>query len=318
MSIRPACVFLASLLLVTAVGCSLHGQGKDSEALLLTVYTGQGGTVYRINVDGKDRKELFKPTAGVSYVSVSGNSRNGPLVVVTRETKNGVPEDQIKLCELAGDRCELITTEDGYKGNGVLSPDNRQVVFSVSPPQPYGRHRLWVSDLQTKKTQQLTKDTPADNQSWDSYPLWRPDGKEIAFIRATLDVRSNKIATRLRHIPSSGGEPRPLLSTDEPVAGYCYSPDGSRLAAFTSRGLDLIDLPSGNTKTLLPWASIPDRIFRASGMIWFPLHNTIVFALANDKMGEYELWSVPADGQAASVVYKQPAIQMVVSSRLSP
>jgi dipeptidyl aminopeptidase/acylaminoacyl peptidase len=243
---------------------------------------------------------------------------SGPLAVVTRQTKNGVAKDQINLCERGGDRCEQIATEDGYKGFAVLSPDNRQVVFSLSPPEPYGRHRLWISDLETKKTQQLTKDTQADNQSWDQYPLWRPDGKEIAFIRATRDATARKIVTSLQHIPSSDGEPQPLLSTNEAIAGYCYSPDGSRLAAFTTRGLDLIDLPSGHTTTLLAWASIPDRIFRASGMVWFRLHNTIAFALFNSKTSEYELWSVPTDGGPASVVYNQPAVQMMISSRLTP
>ena len=300
MSIRSTCVYLANLLVVTAFGCSSHRPAKDSEALLLTVYTGAGSKVYRVGADGKERKELFKATEGVNYVYVSGNSMSGPLVVVTRQTSNGVPDDQIKLCELEGGRCEQIATEDGYKGFGVLSPDGRQVVFSLSPPEPYGRHRLWISDLETRKTQQLTKDTPADNQSWDSYPLWSADGKEIAFIRATRDGSSGKVATSLHHIPSSGGEPKPLLSTNEAIAGYCYSPDGAQLAAFTSRGLDLIDLSSGNAKTLLTWNSIPNRLFRASGMVWFPLHKTIAFALFNSQTNEYELWSVPADGRPAS------------------
>jgi len=318
MSIRSTCLYLANLLVVAAFGCSPHKPGKDSEALLLTAYTTAGSKVYRIGADGKDRKELFKSTDGVNYIFVSGNSTRGPLVVVKREHKNGIPEDQINLCELESDRCQPIAeTEHGYKGYGVLSPDNRQVVFSMSPPEPYGRHRLWVFELETRKTQQLTKDTPADSQSWDSYPLWRPDGKEIAFIRATRDASGGKIATSLQHIPASGGEPTPLLSTNEPIAGYCYSPDGSRLAAFTSRGLDLIDLSSGDRTTLLAWGSIPDRMFRASGMVWFPLRNTIAFALHNDKTNEFELWSVPANGKPASVLYKQPAVQITISSSLS-
>lgn len=318
MSIRSTCVYLANLLVVTAFGCSPFKPGKGAEGFLLTVYTVAGSKVYRVSADGKDRKQVFKATEGINYVYVSGNSMNGPLVVVTRQTQNGFPSDQIKLCEPASDRCEQIVTENGYKGYGVLSPDSRQVVFSMSPPEPYARHRLWIFDLEQKRTQQLTKDTPADSQSWDSYPLWRPDGKEIAFIRATRDASANKIITSLQHIPSTGGEPKPLLSRDETIAGYCYSADGSRLAAFTSRGLDLIDLPSEHTITLLTWASIPNRIFRASGMVWFPVSNTIVFALANNQTNEFELWSVPADGRPGSVVYKKAAIQMTVSSRLSP
>lgn len=316
MSIRSTCLYLVNLLVVAAFGCSAHKSGEDSEALLLTAYTGAGCKVYRIGADGKDRKELFKSTDGGNYIYVSGNSTRGPLVVVKRETKNGAPEDHINLCEVGSNRCQPIAeTEHGYKGYGVLSPDSRQVVFSMSPPEPYGRHRLWIFDLETKETQQLTRDTPADSQSWDSYPLWRPDGKEIAFIRATRGT--NSIATSLQRVPASGGEPTPLLSTNEPIAGYCYSPDGSRLAAFTSRGLELIDLSSEERTTLLGWGSIPDRKFHASGMVWFRIHNTIAFALHNDKTNEFELWSVPADGKPASVLYKQPAAQMTVSSSLS-
>jgi len=319
MSIRSTCLYLANLIVVTAFGCSPHRAANDSEALLLTVYTGAGSKVYLVSADGKDRKELFKSTEGDNYVYVSGNSTSGPLVVVKRHIKSGVPEDLINLCELGNDQCQpIVETEHGYKAFGVLSPDNRQVVFSISPPEPYGRHRLWIFDLETRNTQQLTKDTPADNQSWDSYPLWRPDGKEIAFIRATRDASNHKIVTSLQHIPASGGEPEPLLSTNEPIAGYCYSPDGSRLAAFTSRGLDLIDVSSGHPTTLLAWTSISDRMFSASGMVWFPLHNTIAFALLNNQTSEFELWSVPADGKPASVLFKQQAGQMTVSSCLHP
>ncbi len=122
MSIRSTSVYLANLLVVTALGCSTR---KDSEALLLTVYTGSGSTVYRVGAEGKDRKELFKPSANVNYVYVSGNSISGPLVVVKRQTTNGPPEDQINLCELGSDRCQPIAeTEHGFKGYGVLSPDN--------------------------------------------------------------------------------------------------------------------------------------------------------------------------------------------------
>ena len=316
MSIRSTCVYLANLLVVAAFGCSAHKPGEDSEALLLTTYTGAGSKVYRVGADGKDRKELFKSTDGANYIYVSGNSKRGPLVVVKRETRNGKPEDQINLCEVGSNSCQPIAeTEHGYKGYGVLSPDSRQVVFTMSPPEPYGRHRLWIYNLETRETQQLTKDTPADNQSWDSYPLWRPDGKEIAFIRAIRGASS--IATSLQRVPASGGEPTPLLSTNEPIAGYCYSPDGLRLAAFTSRGLELIDLSSEDRTILLGWGSIPDRKFHASGIVWFRIHNTIAFALHNDKTNEFELWSVPADGKPASVLYKQPASQMTVSSNLS-
>ncbi len=319
MSIRSTCLYIAHLLIVTAFGCSAHRPEKDSEALLITAYTSAGSRVYKIGADGKDRKELFKSTEGVNYVYVSGNSTLGPLVVVTRQIKNGVAEDRIDLCELGGDRCQQIAAdEDGYKGFAVLSPDNRQVVFSLSPPEPYGRHRLWISDLDTRKTRQLTKDTPADHQSWDQYPLWRPDGKEIAFIRATRDATAGKIVTSLQHISASGGEPKPLLTTNEAIAGYCYSPDGLRLAAFSTRGLDLIDLSSEHITTLLTWEAIPNRIFRASGMVWHPLSNTIAFALFNSQTDQYELWSVPADGRPASVVYKQTAGQVTVSSHLSP
>jgi hypothetical protein len=71
-------------------GCLHRLERHRSDRRLLTVFTAEGGKVYTVGADGKDRKELFKSTEGVNYVYVSGNSTSDPLVVLTRQTKNGV------------------------------------------------------------------------------------------------------------------------------------------------------------------------------------------------------------------------------------
>ncbi|MDQ2983717.1 MAG: hypothetical protein M3R70_07310 [Actinomycetota bacterium] len=67
-------------------------------------------------------------------------------------------------------------------------------------------------------------------------PVWSPDGRQIAFVRAR----------QLLLIPRSGGRARFLRTgTDVYPGGISWSPDGTRIAFSGGVGLRTIDVRSG-------------------------------------------------------------------------
>lgn len=305
------------LLALTALGCSQPHLRKDSEVILFSVIALGGVKIFTVGGDGSSPSRLFQSQGNRHYIYASGNSLKGPLVVLLREINSkGEAEEQLYLYQPGSHEWQRLTTRDGYKGPGVLSPNNLQIAFTLSPKEPYGRHRIWLADAKTGETLQLTSDTLEDRQSWDQYLAWHPDGHEIAFLRARLV--NQMVVTSLQAVSSTTGQTRQLLLTDEPIAGFCYSPTGDKIAAFTSNGLEVIQLQTETRTTLMPWTSTPDRIFRASGMIWSPITDAIAFALFNSATEEYELWTVPVNGTPPTIIYKEKALQILVSSFLQP
>lgn len=125
-----------------------------------------------------------------------------------------------------------------------LSPDGRRIVFTRSKRYnlregvPIDSH-IWIMNLDGTGLKQLTF-----GEDIDFYPRWSPDGKRIAFVRASKKaIREEKqaISIMLMNVDGSDisrwyeGRVSTLLS---------WSPDGKRVVFNT--GSSLWILPSGS------------------------------------------------------------------------
>jgi dipeptidyl aminopeptidase/acylaminoacyl peptidase len=63
-----------------------------------------------------------------------------------------------------------------------------------------------------------------------------PDGSTVAFTLATTDLAANRVTTRLMTVPARGGQAQPVPGAPEGPSNIRWSPKGSRLAFFASRG----------------------------------------------------------------------------------
>ena len=116
-----------------------------------------------------------------------------------------------------------ITFEDFIALKGVsdpqLSPDGKWVAYTVTTPSLQdnrGISRIWVAEVATGRSRQLTGGPGSDRQ-----PRWSPDGKTLAFI-ATRDS-----GAQVWLLPIGGGDARKLSSLADGASDPIWLPNGS-------------------------------------------------------------------------------------------
>jgi Tol biopolymer transport system component/DNA-binding winged helix-turn-helix (wHTH) protein len=100
-----------------------------------------------------------------------------------------------------------------------LSPDGSQIVYVLN------RQDLQAGALalQTTSAVQPRLLTPLVDDRWDAFPAWSPNGREIAFIRATSN------SCKLMLIPATGGVPRELGDCIDSSMPIGWFPDSKSL-----------------------------------------------------------------------------------------
>jgi dipeptidyl aminopeptidase/acylaminoacyl peptidase len=118
-----------------------------------------------------------------------------------------------------------ITFEDYIALRSVsdpqMSPDGKWVAYTVSTPSLQdnrGVSRIWVAEVATGRSRQLTSGPGSDRQ-----PRWSPDGKTLAFIS------TREQGAQVWLLPFGGGDARKVSSLAEGAADPVWLPDGSGL-----------------------------------------------------------------------------------------
>jgi dipeptidyl aminopeptidase/acylaminoacyl peptidase len=102
-----------------------------------------------------------------------------------------------------------------------LSPDGKWVAYTVTTPSLQdnrGIARVWVAELATGKTRQLTGGPGSDRQ-----PRWSPDGKTLAFIS------TREGGAQVWLLPVGGGDARKVSSLADGASDPMWLPNGAGL-----------------------------------------------------------------------------------------
>ncbi|KAJ6473606.1 hypothetical protein C8R47DRAFT_1179338 [Mycena vitilis] len=239
-------------------------------------------TLYIANADGSNATLLLgEQDAPFDYHA--SFSPDGQWIVFTSE-RRGDGQADIYRVKADGTGLETLMETDSFEDAGVLSPDGTQLAF-VSTANGY-RANIWVKDLNTNATQNLT-DTPETvgvETSPDGHfrPAWSPDGAWIAFSSdRNTDWTGHNNGTGWEHtqtlsiyiIRSNGSDFRQVVTKDGYSLGSPkWSADGSRILfnEMTTESTYNAHRPEGINATVSQIVSVDvatglDRVEHTSG-----------------------------------------------------
>ena len=180
----------------------------------------------------------------------------------------------------------LTNTTAVSEGGPMLSPDGTKIAYDSDED---GKNDLWVRQLASGQTMNLTK----DEKSPTGGHVWSPDGNWIAYVSA-------RNGGGIYVTSDYGGAVRKVVAHNfEDLGGLDWSPDGKKLV-YTVKGKLHTVLASGGIPEPIPcpqevfwpeWSPDGQRIALISGAAW-----------SSTRQQGQRLWSIRADGSDAIAV----------------
>ena len=187
----------------------------DGTQVAFTWDGGNGGNLdlYVQNIDGSGRVKLTSDQAPDLYPAWSPDGR----------TIAFVRNEEVLLIPAIGGPEHKITSAGG---SGLSwSADSKTIAFA-DREAPGGPLAIFLISVNSRERHRLT--APASKEL-DSWPAFSPDGREVAFIRATTTT------TDVNRVSVSGGVPTRVAIVGRPLRGLIWSPDGQYLLLATGR-----------------------------------------------------------------------------------
>jgi dipeptidyl aminopeptidase/acylaminoacyl peptidase len=242
----------------------LDRRGGEAQPL-----TGFNGDVvdYEWSPDGK-RLALIVSDEDPRRQTEANKDKTPPPIVIDRfyfkEDESGYlgsQRDHLYVFDVATRRAELLTPGGFDEYFPSWSPDGTQIAFVSNRTGDADRNNefgIYVIPAQAGAVPRkvVTFQGEAGDSSWMSGPVWRPDGREIAYVSAG-DPKLIYYSTHfLAVVPAAGGEPRVVTpALDRNVIDPQWSADGRSIYAMIeddrNQHLSRIDPRNGKVERIL-------------------------------------------------------------------
>jgi Tol biopolymer transport system component len=183
-------------------------------------------SLFIANADGSDEKRLLPQSAAMDYDA--SFSPDGKWIVFTSERdSDGSGQADLWRVHPDGTGLERLTNAPSMEDAGALSPDGHTLAY-VSTQGGARTANIWVMDIATKRTRNLTGDGRKDiplTMNGNFRPAWSPDGQWLAF-------------TSDRGEGWKGAEQGAGAGHTQPTSVYVMRADGSALRRLTTTSPD--------------------------------------------------------------------------------
>jgi len=218
-----------------------------------------------------------------SDLNFSPDSKEICYTAVTDKVEAISTNGDLFLVPVAGGESKRITTQPGFDGNPVYSPDGRYIAYhaQLTPKYESDRFRVMLYDRQTGKNENLTEES---FDRWATDLAWSADSKTVYFL-----AENETLQPVYAMEPRAGATPKKIL--DGFNSEFTLSGDGKTLV------------------TMRTSLTMPNEVFVSSvdGSGLKQLTHTNEAILANVEMNEPEkFWFEGAEGTKAQAMLIRP------------
>jgi serine/threonine-protein kinase len=152
-------------------------------------------------------------------------SDSGTLVYVPGATDTAGPQRTLAWVDRNGKEQPLAAPPNAY-GAPRISPDGTRVALTVGAGEP----DIWIWDLVRKTMTRLTFDKQ------NSYSLWTPDGKRIAYASMREDTKDTSVGVYWKAADGTGVDEKLASAPDRQFLPGSWSSDGRTLVVVEATG----------------------------------------------------------------------------------
>src|SRR2546427_722438 len=193
----------------------------DGETLAFLSSRNGDSQVYLLSMEGGEAHALTKLSTGAEIVKWSPDGKEICFTAVTDKMEAISTNADLFVVPVSGGETKRITTQPGFDGNPVYSPDGKFIAYHAQLAAGYeaDRWRVLLYDRAAGRIENLTEtfDRSADELAWS------PDSKTIYFT-AENETQKPVYAMAARF----GAEPKKIIA-DTYNTGISFSADGKTL-----------------------------------------------------------------------------------------
>jgi hypothetical protein len=258
-------------------------------------YSDLGGNVYVAGANGDGATQVYTSDGSTSMTTLALSADGtGVLALAVGDTQ------RLVLIPVAGgDPTPVLGTDNA--DSGALSADGKQVAFATGGDAP-GIYTVPVGGGTP------TRIVVTPDRSTDSLPRFSPDGKQIAFVRQTVDESFNATSTLELASATAGSTPQNLATgvtgTLSEGGALSFSPDGKTIAYagdLGNPGIFTVPVAGGDATQLTTDADFWPAFTTDGGTIVFSRDSLSGGAQATSADDVYELWTAAPDGSGEAL-----------------
>jgi Tol biopolymer transport system component/DNA-binding winged helix-turn-helix (wHTH) protein len=215
----------------------LNGLPRESDAAfspdgnqVAFVWAGEKGGyahIYVSQIGATDSPRQLTSTAEGTFEFAPVWSPDGHYIAFFRFNNKEKDLAIYVTAALGGSERRLYTVKSNRKVDALdWSMDGKYLAFSDSP-SPSEASQIFLLSLDTLDVHSVT--SPPAGTLGDTTPAFSPDGKSLAFVRDTLDVREIYV------IPLAGGSPQQITFDHADIQGITWTPESDKLIFASSR-----------------------------------------------------------------------------------
>ncbi|HEY7544672.1 MAG TPA: S9 family peptidase, partial [Blastocatellia bacterium] len=242
-----------------------------------------GVTDYAFSPDGKRIALIAKDPDPDAQDEKSKEKKTPKPIVIDRfqfkldeEGYLGKLRQHLYLFDIATRKAEILTPGNFDEVLPAWSPDSSKIAFVSKRGADSDRHDNYdiflIEARAGAEARQLTTYTGADcDPTWESYPAWSPDGKQIAYVRGGDPKLIYYAVYQLAVIPTDGGPARLVApATDRNMTKPLWSGGRIYFLLEDDRVIHLARVPSSGgqiDRVLAGRREVTDFDLGASGKI---------------------------------------------------